>query len=179
LTAEEIGPPLRAYVVSQLLPEYRYSFVSRAFLREWMNAAPRPAPPPGRRFTDTVTYFNPDWLDYNFSFLDGFLTFCASKGIDVMIVEGQIRPSAVTPAIAALDDVVRARLLALRARHPRLHYVARGELYQFTSEDYEDLTHVVPEAARRYTATLASYLSRVDAEGAEQPPHTASPPSAD
>lgn len=156
LTFADIGPSFQRYLVSQFLPEYRYSFVYRALIREWFDGAPRPAPPPGARMPEFSSYFDPQWLEYNFSFLEDFLAFCAGSGIDVLVLEGQINPSAMTPAIAALNAGVRERLLGYRAKYGTLRYVPADAVYQFASDEYHDMTHVLPEAARRYTRQLVS-----------------------
>jgi len=154
LTWAEIGPSFQRYLTSQFLPEYRYSFVYRALIREWFGAAPRPAPAAGARVPEFSSYFDPQWLEYNFSFLEDFLAFCSDSGIAVLVLEGQINPSAMTPAIAALNAGVRERLLGYRARFGTFRYVPADAVYQFAADEYHDMTHVLPEAARRYTRQL-------------------------
>ena len=117
--ADELAPNMHAFVFSQLLPEYRYSFVYRALLRQWFGAAPRPAPP-SQRLPEFSSYFDPQWLDYNFSFFRDFMEFCRARGIDVLVVEGQINPTAVTPEIKTLNDTVRWRLIAMTSEFANL-----------------------------------------------------------
>lgn len=159
LTDAEISPSLHAYVFSQLFPEYRYSFVSRAYIRQWFGAAPRPTPA-SQRLPEYSMYFDAQWLDYNFQFLRDFLAFCDAHGIDVLVVEGQINPSFMTPAIEALNGQVRDRILAMRSDFTRLRYLPASDTYQFTPAEYHDMTHVLPDAAERYTARLSAVLSR-------------------
>jgi hypothetical protein len=170
LTPGETNPSLHAYIFSQLLPEYRYSFVFRAFLKQWFSerpdggaapavAAPPPAPVKGR-LTEFSTYFDPQWLDYNFLFFREFLAFCHARGIEVLIVEGQINPSARTPEIDVLNETVRSRFAALAGEFSNLRYVPASAVYEFTTEEYHDMTHVLPEAAGKYTARLSAYLAR-------------------
>jgi hypothetical protein len=160
LTTAEISPSFRSYVVSQFLTEYRYSFVYRALIRQWFGAAPRPEPPAGARMPEFSSYFDGQWLGYNFAFLEDFLAFCQQSGIDVLVLEGQINPSAMTPAIDALNTTVRDRLLAYRATYPRFRYVPADDVYRFSSGEYHDMTHVLPEAAKRYTTRLAAVLKQ-------------------
>jgi hypothetical protein len=154
LTSADMGPSFHGYLASQFLPEFRYSFVYRALIRQWFGAAPRPAAAPGARVPEFSSYYDAQWLEYNFGFLEDFLMFCAAKGIDVLVLEGQINPAAMTPAIAALNATVRERLLGYRARFSTLRYVPADAVYQFTPDEYHDMTHVLPEAARRYTRQL-------------------------
>jgi hypothetical protein len=158
LTTAEIAPSFRSYLVSQFVTEYRYSFVYRALIRQWFDAAPRPEPPPGARMPEFSSYFDAQWLGYNFAFLEDFLAFCQQAGIDVLVLEGQINPSAMTPAIDALNATVRERLLGYRTAYPLLRYVPADEVYRFSSDEYHDMTHVLPEAAKRYTTRLAALL---------------------
>ena len=93
LTRDELAPNMHAFVFSQLLPEYRYSFVYRALLRQWFGAAPRPAPA-SQRLPEFSSYYDAQWLDYNFSFFRDFMEFCRARGIEVLVAEGQINPTA-------------------------------------------------------------------------------------
>jgi hypothetical protein len=160
LTAEETAPSIHAYVASQLVPEYRYSFVYRAMLRQWLGAAPRPVVPAEQRLPEFSSYFDPQWLDYNFLFFRDFLTFCEARGIEVVVAEGQINPAARTPAIDALNAMVRSRMMELLLQFKGLRYVPASEVYEFTAAEYHDMTHVLPEAASRYTARLSAYLTK-------------------
>jgi len=159
LTRDELAPSMHAFVFSQLLPEYRYSFVYRAFLRKWFDGAPRPAPV-SQRLPEFSTFYDPQWLDYNFSFFHDFMEFCSDKGIEVLVAEGQINPNAVTPHIKNLNDTVRSRLLAMKAEFENLRYIPASDVYEFSPAEYHDTTHVLPEAAERYTARLSALLAR-------------------
>jgi len=159
LTEEEISPNLHAYIVSQLLPEYRYGFIYRALLRQWFGGAPRPVAPSQQRLPEISNYFDPQWLEYNFLFFHDFMDFCRARGIEVLIVEGQINPSARTPKIDALNDTVRTRLLSYLPEYPKIRYVPAADVYEFVADEYHDTTHVLPDAARKYTARLAAYLA--------------------
>jgi hypothetical protein len=147
-------------VASQLLPEYRYSFVYRALLRQWFGAAPKPAATADRRLPEFSSYFDPQWLDYNFMFFREFLAFCEARGIAVLVAEGQINPAARTPAIDALNGTVRSRISALLLEFPSARYLPASDVYEFSADEYHDMTHVLPEAAKRYTARLSAYLAK-------------------
>jgi len=160
LTADEIGPNLHGYIASQLLPEYRYAFVYRALLRQWFGGAPRPVVPSQQRLPEFSNYFDPQWLEYNFLFFHDFMEFCRDRHINVLIVEGQINPSARTPKIDELNATVRSRLLAYLPDHPNMRYLPASDIYEFTPEEYHDTTHVLPGAAMKYTARLAEHLAK-------------------
>ncbi len=78
----------------------------------------------------------------------------------MLIVEGQINPAARTEKINALNDTVRSRLLAYLPEFPNMRYVPAADVYEFATEEYFDTTHVLPDAARKYTARLAAYLGK-------------------
>jgi hypothetical protein len=160
LTEDEIRPTLHAYIASQLLPEYRYAFIYRAMLRQWFGGAPRPVVPAQQRLPEFSNYFDPQWLEYNFLFFHDFMEFCRARKIDVLIVEGQINPAARTPKIDALNDTVRTRLRAYLPDFPNMRYVPAADVYEFSADEYHDTTHVLPDAARKYTARLAVYLTK-------------------
>lgn len=159
LSHAEIAPSFQGYLASQVLPEYRYSFVYRALIRQWFGAAPRPAAPAGARMPEFSSYFDPQWLEYNFAFLQDFLAFCEQRGIQVLVLEGQINPSALTPGIEAINATVRQRLFGYRSAFPGLRYVPADAVYRFASDEYHDMTHVLPDAAKRYTTRLSTLLS--------------------
>ena len=162
LTSAETSSSVHEFVAGQLFPEYRYRFVFRAFLKQWFGEAYESARPPvaTQRFAEFSTYYDPQWLDYNFGFFLEFLEFCRSRGIEVMVVEGQVNPAAVTPTIADLNRMVRRRLEDLRTEFPNLSYVPAAAVYEFSPAEYHDTTHVLPEAARTYTERLSAYLAR-------------------
>lgn len=159
LTRAELAPSMHAFVFSQLIPEYRYSFVYRALIRQWFGAAPRPAPV-SERLPEFSSYYDPQWLDYNFSFFHDFMEFCRARGIEVLVAEGQINPNAVTPAIKELNDTVRSRLVAMRSEFANFRYIPASDVYEFSAAEYHDTTHVLPDAAERYTARLSALLAR-------------------
>ena len=106
-----------------------------------------------------MSYFHPEWLDYNYTFLRDFVAFCAARRIDVVIVEGQINPIVKSAKIDALNQMARWRFAELEARFRNVTFIPAADMYQFTSADYRDLTHVIPQAAVTYTRRLSSYLA--------------------
>lgn len=157
LTEAQLAPTIHAYIFSQLLPEYRYSFVYRAFLRKWFHGAPHPTDD-GRQLPQFSNYFEAEWLDYNFLFFRQFLAFCQAHHINVMIVEGQINPAARTPKITELDAVVRTRVHELMREFGNVSYVPAADIYEFSAEEYHDTVHVHEDAARRFTAQFSKFL---------------------
>jgi hypothetical protein len=163
LTNDEIGSSAHAYLFSQFLPEVRYAFVYRAFLRQWFGGAPRPTPA-SQRLPEFSSYFDPQWLDYNFLFLREFIAFCHRAGIEVMIMEGQINPSARTDKIVELNGVVRTRIADLMREYSNVSYVPASAIYEFSTDEYHDTTHVLPDAAKRFTTRVSSYLAMIKRE---------------
>jgi hypothetical protein len=42
---------------------------------------------------------------------------------------------------------------------PNVRYVPASDVYEFTADEYHDTTHVLPDAAKRYTARFSTYLA--------------------
>ena len=176
-----LAGPAHEYVASQFLPEYRYRFVFRGFLKELAEAAPfrtaagffvptlhaaEPAAPTIPAADAEVlarfrSYYVPEWLDYNMGFLRSFVRFCRDRGIDVVIVEGQVSPVVANPQLDRLGAMVRGRFSELALLYPNVKVVPASDTYQFTVADYNDFTHVHQQAAQRYTGQLAALLGRV------------------
>ena len=110
-----------------------------------------------------LSYFLPEYLDYNMAFLRSFVEFCRTRGIEVVIVEGQVSPEVSGPKLAQFESLVRSRFAELAILHPNVRVVEATETYAFPVSDYSDFTHVHPEAARRYTAHLSGVLGRASA----------------
>jgi hypothetical protein len=195
---------IHSFIASQLLPEYRFSFIFKGLLKELVRdrsddrpVAVRPieersvvpavffhrpgvrvglravrvihtvggvsSPPdaavsPGR-ISEFVSYYLPEWLDYNYAFLRDFVTFCRSRGIQVVIAEGQINPIVSSPKVSALNQAVDRRFADLDAEFSNVTFIPAAEIYQFASSEYSDLTHVERPAAMAYTQRLSAYLS--------------------
>ena len=73
--------------------------------------------------------------------------------------EGQINPKAMTPEIKNLNDTVRSRLIGMTSEFANLRYLPASDVYEFSAAEYHDTTHVLPEAAERYTARLSALLA--------------------
>ena len=133
-----------------------------ADLAQGLPAAPAPAAD-AARVVQLLSYFLPEYLDYNMAFLRSFVEFCRTRGIEVVIVEGQVSPAVSGPKLARFESLVRSRFAELALLHANVRVVEARETYAFTLSDYLDLTHVHPEAARRYTAHLSRVLGRASA----------------
>lgn len=154
--------PIHEYIASQLSPEYHYGFLFKAMVKPWLSV-PLPAAPAhdedaGRRVAEFISYYYPEWLDYNVGFLKDFLAFCRERGIEVVIAEGQVNPEVRSGKVDALNAAVRARFAELELIFPNVRFVPIDDVYRFEPADYADLTHVHREAAMKYTAKLSATL---------------------
>jgi hypothetical protein len=187
LPADAVSGPAHDYIASQLLPEYRYRFVFGGFLKQlekatavtmaqsWLTATllaadlaqetPTASAPTAdaAKVVQLLSYFLPEYLDYNMGFLRSFVEYCRARGIEVVIVEGQVSPEVSGPKLALFESLVRSRFAELAMLYANVRVVEARETYAFTVSDYSDLTHVRPEAARRYTAHLSGVLGRASA----------------
>jgi hypothetical protein len=66
----------------------------------------------------------------------------------------------VTPEIKNLNETVRSRLIGMTSEFANLRYVPAPDVYVFSAAEYHDTTHVLPDAAERYTARLSALLAR-------------------
>jgi hypothetical protein len=121
--------------------------------------APAAADP--ARVREFIGYYLPEWLDYNYFFLRSFVAFCAARGIDVVIVEGQVSPAVAGPKLEALAAIVQPRFGELANLYPNVRVVAARDSYQFVAADYQDFTHVHPAAARLFTRQLSGQIGNV------------------
>jgi hypothetical protein len=175
---------IHAFIGSQLFPEYRFSFISKAFLKQWFKERPpkrqaasplwrvelasfvqtpgsealQPDPALTAHIPEFISYYLPEWIDYNYTFLRDFIAFCASRHIDVVIAEGQVNPIVRGAKIDALNEMARWRLAELEAQFQNVTFVRAADIYQFAAADYQDLTHVKPQAALNFTRRLSSFL---------------------
>jgi hypothetical protein len=117
------------------------------------------------RISEFVGYYLPEWLDYNYAFLRDFVTFCRSRGIQVVIAEGQINPIVNSPKVNALNQAVNRRFAELDGEFSNVTFIPAAEIYQFVSSEYSDLTHVERPAAMAYTRRLSAYLSAHERSG--------------
>jgi hypothetical protein len=176
---------IHEYLVAQLLPEYRYSFIFREWLRLRLEAfAQRSSAPgtqtgqsagtrlvrtkwPATRIADGISpervehferSYEKRWMGLYLGFLEDFLSFCRNRNIRVIIAEGQVNPAAWTSKVRSINDAARRTFADLAARYPHVKFIPAGEVYEFGVSDYSDLVHVTGEAARRYTERLGDYL---------------------
>ena len=105
-----------------------------------------------------VSFFYPEWLDYNYRLLRSFVAFCRERDIEVLIVEGQTNPIVKSEKLETLADTVRSLFRRLPLTYDNVRIVWARDIHLFTSAEYHDYTHVSPEAARIFTRALASLL---------------------
>jgi len=170
-----------AFIASQLIPEFRASYIFRAFLKRWTDSAARgiarvnllpvaaaaavrapaaqaAAVDEAARQRQFVSYYLPEWLDYNYRLLRSFVAFCRERNIEVLIVEGQVNPMVKSEKLETLADMVRSRFLELNLIYDNVRIVWARDSHVFTAAEYRDYTHVKPEAARVFTRMLAGQL---------------------
>ena len=152
VTADAQAAAAHAFLASQMIPEYRASYIFRGFMKRWTNGAARiiagasvmpvamaaavaePAPQApevdeAARQRQFVSYYLPEWLDYNYRLLRSFVAFCRERNIEVLIVEGQINPIVKSEKLEMLGDMVRSRFRELQLIHDNVRIVwARDNL---------------------------------------------------
>lgn len=187
LPSTAVDGPIHEFVASQLFPEYRYAFLFKAFTKPFFNQSgaspvarmrPSSAEPSvvrvawtnvsiqepavdeeaARHVKEFVSYYYPEWLDYNLAFLKEFISFCEKRGLSVVIAEGQVSPLVQSQKVESLEAMVRSRMGELELQFSNLTFVPASSTFHFVSSDYMDLTHVHREAAMKYTAQLSSLL---------------------
>lgn len=159
-------------VFAEMLPEYKYSFIFRGIVRKiWgpypaVNSSllplamdPSAIDPELLKSIELLTHlFHDAGVRFNIECLREFVAFCADQNIQVIIVEGQYNPLAYTPKALNYNAKVREMLSTLPKEYKNVRFIPRTLCYQFNSGEYMDISHVVPDAARRFTKQLSLSL---------------------
>lgn len=151
-----------------IFPELRYSFVFREYLNRFFGRPTLPLNASKKRDEyiataierqkGTVANLSQESLDLSLSALDHFFRFCDKKGIDVVVIEGQINPLAFTPGTHRLNGVAMKRLERLADQYEHVRFVPASELVRLEPGDFEDMIHANEEASRKYSECVFKYL---------------------
>ena len=90
--------------------------------------------------------------------LKNFLDYCRKKDVIVYVQEGQCNPITHNEENQNVNEEVRRKMRDLIAKYSNVTYLTKSELYEFKIDDYLDIAHVIPEAGKKYTQSLLSYL---------------------
>jgi hypothetical protein len=158
---------------AEMLPEYKYSFIFRGIVKKLWGSEPTNANVKLPTLPKDPSEINPELLKsiellnqvfqdagvhFNIECLKEFVVFCAAKNIQVIIVEGQYNPLAYTPKALSYNSKVREMFCALQKEYKNVRFIPRTLCYQFNFREYMDISHVLPDAARRFTKHLSLSL---------------------
>lgn len=166
--------------VGELFPEFKYRFVFRGIVDKAMRRiAQRLAPSPAdteehESITTRVRILRSEISQANLAFHERFLTEflgeTSSWGTAVLIVEGQYNPIVSDSSTVRVREEVRRRLVQFADAFPHVRYVSSSEVLVFSETDFQDLSHVTPEAGYAFVRALLDHLRR--------PPRSGTRPSA-
>jgi len=105
---------------------------------------------------------NPAYIDSSLSFLEDFILFCGRHNIRVIVLEGQYNPLAYSKENRIASRITKEKLRRLLKKHPRVVFIPLEELPPLYPKDFTDLVHVTPEAGKRFTQFVYSYLQKID-----------------
>jgi hypothetical protein len=158
---------------AEMLPEYKYSFIFRGIVKKLWGSEPSKANVKLPTLPTDPSEINPELLkstellnqvfqdagiQFNIECLKEFVVFCAAKNIQVIIVEGQYNPLAYTPKAMSYNTKVKEMLCGLQKEYKNVRFIPRTLCYQFNFREYRDISHVLPDAARRFTKHLSLSL---------------------
>jgi len=164
--------------VGEVFPEFKYGFVFRGLVDKGLGrkealqeeslepALEGVGVDPGelqRQIEGLARRIEPDSLEFNFSFLEEFVEFCAGRGIQVVIIEGQYMPAARAATDQRASIMVRDRLQALASAREGVAFIPRDAVFEFDDAQYVDVAHVEPEAGHEFTRRLLDYLGHAEA----------------
>lgn len=160
-------------IMAEILPEYKYSFIFRGLAKKvWepklANAntnSPVPVKDQSIRNAEimkSIDQLNSAFQDvavqFNIECLKEFVAFCKHQNIKVIIIEGQYHPMAYTQKALKYNAQVNEMLFALPQEYGNVRFIPRTLCYQFNFREYMDISHVTPQAARRFTNQLSVSL---------------------
>jgi hypothetical protein len=93
--------------------------------------------------------------------LDRFALRLKQAGVQVIVIEGDYNPLALSEGNLRLRARARARLTGFDARHDNVRLIPREELMTFTPADYADGYHVSEPAGIEFVRRI---FARLDAD---------------
>jgi hypothetical protein len=166
----EYTVPLAEMLVGEVFPEFKYGFVFRNLadkgLRRVADHRLRvdrrpPVISEGaiRRLRETISA---EYITFNMDSLRDFLRFVTSRGIGVVIVEGEYNPLVSTEETLRVGGIVSRALDGVAGQIPNVRYVRSAAIMELTRDDYSDLTHVKPEVGYEFTRRVVGLLDTLD-----------------
>ncbi|MFH2066104.1 MAG: hypothetical protein ABIK15_12960 [Pseudomonadota bacterium] len=154
------------FIIANTISAYRYQYIFKGFLMHFSNrnlAFPE---------TDiTAKSIQPDlfsqlrelesidtkWFQINLSFLDKFLSWTKTNGLDVIIIQGHYHPQALKTTHARYEYA--ADLFSkLADKYSHTRFIRINKIHEFSEQDYRDTLHVYPEAGYRFTEKLMRFI---------------------
>jgi hypothetical protein len=166
---EGLGGAMVELGLGELLPELKYGFIFRGLVDKQLRRFGRrlgARPPPGQRVPEEERIrwlresLAEEYVEFNLTWLEHFLSTMVGSSIHVVIVEGHYNPRADNEATQRLKLMVRERLSEIDDRFERVRFIPLSELRPFSVEHYADLTHVAHDEGERFARDL---LARIEA----------------
>ncbi len=157
---------LKEMVVSELLPEYKYSFIFKGFSEKLMRknkalqaeSLLKALTPNTEQIKADIEHaqkaWDAGWIKYNRHFLSEFLSYCEDKSLKVIIVEGQYHPWAYTTKSIYLNEISVKELRSLTETFKNVTFIPRSAVIRFGQDDYSDATHVKEKPAKLFVEDL-------------------------
>ena len=158
-------------LAGRLFLEYRFSLIFREYLNKFLN---RPTlPTTSGKSKEEILSFKLDHqkavfatmsqkkVELNIRFLEKFFDFCRRKRVNVIVLEGQINPTAVTPERMELSRIAIKKLKQSVDKYDHVRFVPIAELRQLGPEDFKDMIHVKEESSVKYSQSVMAYLQKM------------------
>lgn len=158
---------VRDLAIGEVLPEYRWRFLPRGLVQAGVDRVlltrAECEPPPRPPMRDRVALVRDEGLtasamDFHFALLELFLDETRARGMDVVIVEGQVYPGAYVGASQQVNDAVIQRLSALADRRDDVRFVRSDTLPPVQEADFEDGLHLSFDAGERLGVAVLKLL---------------------
>jgi len=149
---------VRDLAIGELLPEYRWRFLPRGLVQAGVDRAllteAERTPPPRRPMPERVALVRDEGLtasamNLHFAALERFLDETRARGIDVVIVQGEVYPGAYVGESARVNDAVIERLSEVAARRDDVRFLPSDALPPVGEADFEDGLHLSFDAGER------------------------------
>lgn len=112
--------------------------------------------------------------DLQWRALERGLAWARERGFRVVVLGGQVNPLLADRMDPEVGRDFAERFAALRAAHPEALWLSPPELPRFTTEDFQDFTHLRPEARRTFTRAVVEQ-ARAWVSDAPEPPARRAP----
>jgi hypothetical protein len=165
-TNEDLNNALKEYLVSNFFLEYKFSFLFRGYLNNYLNN-PESIMTQRKQFIsqskEEKTLNQVEALKSQFSLenlyiylfaIERFINYCADQGIKVVIAQGQFNPLAYSNENLEMEAVIKESLIRVSEKYKNAKYLKVEDVLQFTASDYNDGYHVNAEVGKKYVDKL-------------------------